>query len=605
MANTFVNVYFDHMLTYDFFHKRIQLNNEEVFVGDNHTRAILKRWGYDYSNSIYNMNNAFRGAKFVKCKCWFDINDDNQDLIPQEDMIVDTDNNPILDENNLPIKTFYRYESGRYNEYHIGTSTGYTDTLNNFTNYVSDVTVKASGVVLNNHTLYGANGQDGDLVLFQNTTGGNFPYVQNDFNVYPTYCCLPPDILYGCRDDCEFDNTFGSTNIIGVIPQHLLKNCYNSKKLDNMFVNVNIMPNVMYHYNKDTAADPDYLAMIQDIIIDNESIMIPTGPDDTDVYVLDGSEDTDAVVLFRNSDGELRRRYPIVDNEYSKSQFAYVPQGYTANSYLNRAFTFRYNLPKNIDLIRTDLVEEGVEWPTDSNYFDKNFSPDNRPDLWPYYTQYFLTVDESIDWKFINEMENPFINDNQDISFKSNTSRVFSSSQEGYDNKWWSVREFIGKDSWNSRMGKYFNSLLDICGKRNVRTGKLTDCGCMLSIPINLKRAPKINNFITGTLVTLVNGRLLDVGVDGGRLTSLNASTLIQYNMGFARNIIFPQLQYMPSGSISDAPRVLISYSSELSKFYKYMFNDGDTVSFNNYKEIYNIPNDTIEPDSDNRYYIA
>jgi len=588
MSNTFANVYFDHMLTYDFFCKRVKLRDEDVYVGDIHTRATLKRYGYNNSTLINNMYNCFGGAKFEKCKCWFDINDDNQDLIPERDQVVDSNNNTY--------DTYYKYEGGRYVEYHITEPTEYTDTFNNFTNYVSSIRVVASDTIINNHNLFD------DLSMYQNTTGGNFPYVTNDFNVYPTYCCLPPDILYACRNDCELTRVFSDTNIVGVIPQHLLKNCYNSK-LNNMFMNVNIMPNLIYHYNKDTANNADYLTMIQNIPIDNETITIPSSADDVTVYTLNGSSDNDAVVLFRNANGELRRRYPITDNEYSKSQFVYVPQGYTVNSNLQEAFTFRYNLPDQINMYRNELSEKGIDWPS-GEYFDKNFSPDARPDLWPYYTQYFFTVDESIVWRNVNNMSSPFITDTQDIDFKTKNSRVFSTNDRNYAYKWWNEYENVGRTLWDQKMDGMFNVMLDLCGKRDVRTGKLTDCGCMISIPVNNYNYPNVDNFINGSLVVLLNGRVFDIGIDGGRFTQTNGSTIINYNLGFGRNIILPQLQYIPAGNISDAPKVLISHGSEISWFYRYMFNDGDTITLGNYQQIYNITNQNLEPNSDYRYRI-
>ena len=599
MSNTFANVYFDHMPSYDFFCKRTKLRDEDVFYGSSHTSAKLRRYGYSSSSTtgIYNMYNCFGGAKFENCKCWFDISDGNQELIPETDVVIDSNGNPILDEHNEPIKTYYKYEGGRYVEYQIIKPYEYSDTFDNYTNYSKDgiVRVKASDTVINNHSI------SNDLVLYHNDTGGDYPYAINDFNIYPTYCCLPPDIFYACRSDCELSRVFSNTNIVGVIPQHLLKNCSNSK-LNNMFMNVNIMPNLIYHYDKDTANDTNYLEMIQDIPVDNSTIMIPVNADDTNVYTLDGSTDNDAVVLFRNSKGELRRRYPITDNEYSKSQFVYVPQGYTTNSNLDEAFTFRYNLPDHVDMYRNDLEELGIFWP-EGDYFDENFSPDNRPDLWPYYVQYFLTADESISWKDVYNMNGPFITDGQDTDFYSKRNRVFSTSDDEYNYKWWSHKENVGRSVWDLKMDGYFNSFLNLCGQRDVRTGKIKDCGCMLSIPINRKNSPKVDNFISGSLVVLLNGRVFDVGVEGGRFTSQNASTIIQYNLGFGRNIILPQLKYIPSGNISDAPKVLIAHGSEISWFYNYMF--PDTTSRSNYQQIYNITNQNLESNSDYKYHIV
>jgi hypothetical protein len=223
--------------------------------------------------------------------------------------------------------------------------------------------------------------------------------------------------------------------------------------------------------------------------------------------------------------------------------------------------------------------------------------------LWPYYVQYFLTADESISWKDVYNMNGPFITDGQDTDFYSKRNRVFSTSDDEYNYKWWSHKENVGRSVWDLKMDGYFNSFLNLCGQRDVRTGKIKDCGCMLSIPINRKNSPKVDNFISGSLVVLLNGRVFDVGVEGGRFTSQNASTIIQYNLGFGRNIILPQLKYIPSGNISDAPKVLIAHGSEISWFYNYMF--PDTTSRSNYQQIYNITNQNLESNSDYKYHIV
>ena len=254
-------------------------------------------------------------------------------------------------------------------------------------------------------------------------------------------------------------------------------------------------------------------------------------------------------------------------------------------------------------MYRNELLEKGIDWPS-GEYFDKNFSPDARPDLWPYYTQYFFTVDESIVWRNVNNMSSPFITDTQDVDFKTKNSRVFSTNDRNYSYKWWNEYENVGRGLWDQKMDGMFNVMLDLCGKRDVRTGKLTDCGCMISIPVNNYNYPNVDNFVNGSLVVLLNGRVFDIGVDGGRFTQTNGSTIINYNLGFGRNIILPQLQYIPAGSISDTPKVLISHGSEISWFYRYMFNDGDTISLGNYQQIYNITNQNLEANSDYRYRI-
>lgn len=595
MANTFCGVYFDHMLSYDFFCKRIELRTDNsvfVKIDNEYKQATMKNFGYDSNALINNMYNCFGGAKFEKCKCWFDVEDGNQDLIPETDTVT---------YNSQTYTTYYKYEGGRYVEYHIIEPEQKTDTYNNFTNYVKN-TGKIAGAddMINNH--YIAN----DLTLYHNSTGNQYPYTENEYNIYPTYCCLPPDIFYACRYDCDLSYVFSDTNIIGVIPQHLLKNCYNSK-LNDMFRNVNILPNLIYHYNSATAGDAGYKTLISNIPVDNQTITITT-EDDTTVYTLVGSTDDDATVLFRDGDGVLKRRYPINGDEYDKSQFVYIPQGYASNSNLHEAFTFRYNLPSQVNMFRRELNEAGIIWP-EGEWFGTEFSPEVRPELWPYYTQYFFMTDESLVWKNIANMNYPFITDGKDICFASTNeqrkARVFSSMDTNYSDgdRWWNERTIIGRGEWDNKTDGMFNVFLNLCCQRNVRTGKLIDFGCSLNIPMNNNNYPSFDGFVSGTLTALLNGRIFSAGTDAGRFTPTNGSSIIIYNLGFSRNIIFPSINYLPSGDISLMPRVALSYASETAWFYEFMFNDSLTLS--RYKQIYSIPNGVLDTDRGvNKYRI-
>jgi len=402
-------------------------------------------------------------------------------------------------------------------------------------------------------------------------------------------------------------NVFADTNIIGVIPQHLIKECYNSK-LYNMFRNVNILPNLIYHYDSKLVEpvwdDPnyddkhqkyvDYLAMISDVPIDNETITIHTD-DDNKEYILVGSTDDDATVLFRNSDGELRRRYPFDNNEnveegyirtkdYNKSQFAYVPQGYTTNRNLDQAFTFRYNLPTQVDLYKNKLDAEDITWPeSETGYYDSTYSPENHPELWPYYTQYFFTVDESVSWDTLYNMNAPFINDGQDVSFIANqdgthTTRLFSTNEYGNDNRWWGDVEFVNNEKWDLYTNGIFNVFLNLCGKRNMRTGIFTDYGCPLKKALD--RNVSINTFLSGILTIFLNGKVFEETLDGGNLNSYNGSIIIDYSYGFSRNMIFPHINTV----INNHPQVLLWFGNSNVIFYKYMF---PSNSYINYEYIY------------------
>ena len=605
MANTFYGVWFDHMLSYDFFCKQLPTNEatiENVYLdSEGHIPGILKT--VKYRNSLINdMSYCFCEAKFVGCDDWFNPADVvNNNLIPFDDIVND----------DSTIKEYYKLAGGVYVKYVISENSAYSDTRNNFTNYVDNVRISGlqESWYLNNHNI------EADLKAYKNKVVSAGPYTENTYKIYPTYCCLPPDIFYGCANDCNLSNVFADTNIIGVIPQHLLKKCYNSK-LEDMFRNVNILPNLIYHYNKNTN-DSGYLSLINDIEIDEDTISIKTSTDDKIVCVFDAG---DATVLFRNSNGELKRRRPISyvylkddsehtpitnDNRYkdfNKSQFVYVPQGYTTNQNLNGAFTFRYNLPAQIDLSESSLASEDITWAA-GNY-DTSYSPEElHPELWPYYTQYYFMTDESISWNRLIYMSHPFISDSQDVDLvpKENGTReirVFSSGDSTYKNKWWSNYEDVIPSRWDGQTYGLLNVFLNLCCKRDIRTGKLSDNGCTISK--SMTNTPQIGSFISGTLVTLLNGKVFDDGMDAGRLTNLNASSnIIQYSIGFGRNIILPKIQYTMS-DISQHPKILLTYNSDNVLFYEYMFPQD---SLNKYKSIYNMNNDKIK--SGNFKYIV
>ncbi len=606
MANTFYGVKFDHMLSYDFFCKRQEYTDPNIFVDDNgYKSAVLHTYRYS-TFEIVDMTNCFKDVKFVNCKSWFDPEDDvNTDLEAVKDTVSYNGDDSLTE--------YYRLEGNVYVRYNISEPKSVMDTKNNYTNYVSTVNIKVSSVKINNHDI------ESDLNLFGNMQGTWRPYVKNNVNIYPTYCCLPPDIFYGCRYNCSLKNIFSNTNIIGVIPQHLIEKCYGDNILNNMFENVNILPNLIYSYDKRLnqsyidslptttpteieykdsciANRSEYLDLISSIDIDNDTIITPKGVDDSIVYSLDGNvnDRDDAIVLFRNTDGELKRRLPILNGsedpngEYGKSQFVYVPQGYATNRTLDEAFTFRYNLPQHVDLIQNVLREEGITW--NGGLYGKEYSPIQKPWLWPYHIQYFLTVDESIVWNNIDSMNKPFITESQDVDYKWNPivesyeTRSFSTIDRNYTNRWWDEYENVTNGTWDTRtvsnMGNIFNCFLNLCGERDTRTGKINDCGCLISRAI--RNNPKIDTFISGPLVVFLSGKVFDGGTDAGIFTSNNASSIIIYNLGFGRNIEFPQL-YVPQSDTKY--KVLLSYTQSNSRFNNFMFIDGSIPS---YKELYN-----------------
>ena len=609
MENTFNGVWFDHMPSYDFFCKRtLSPKREEIYVSNTDelpeqvntpTNAYL--YSVNYSHTIQSMLGCFSNAKFYGCKCWFDVNDDfdnemdsNVYLKPYDDYIKYSDGSDCAH------TVYFKKESGVWIRYELTQSKAYTDTLDNYTHYSDKINSAIGEWEIDNHNL------NRDLNTFNNKRNG-VPYdteLMSDIHISPTFCCLPPDIFYGCNYNCDLKSVFEDTNIIGVLPQHLIVDCYEGK-LNDMLKNVNILPNLIYHHDPMTEDNGNYVSLIDHIPVDESLVNKPNSETDDIRYNMSGN----ATVLFRNSNGELRRRRAIVSahmngsedlledptvKDYYKSQFVYVPQGYVNNRNLDNAFNFRYNLPDQVDLSRQALNNQyGIIWPGDSGGI--NESPDNSPQLWPYYTQYFFTVDESIVWNKVYYMNEPFITENDDCDFSDLDSavpprRVFSDADKNVNNKWWPTDYLIDKTNWNQKTNGIFNVFLNLCGQRDARTGKVTDCGCLIG---KAKRnSPKLGAFLTGPLVAFLNGRVFDLETDAGEFTDLNGSQkIIQYSLGLARNIIFPTYHLTTSNLELASKHILDWDGTERTIFYKFMF---PLDSYEDYDRVFGIGSKTV-----------
>ena len=620
LVNTFNSVEFDHMLSYDFFCKRKE-KTENVYVEVNgkipsHSNAILHT--YEYTKNQSDLYGCFANAKFRNCKAWFDLKDGNELLKQEKDNVTKSDGTPF----DFTVNSYYRFEGGNHVEYKISEPTAYSDTLNNFTNYVSSIRILGEGsnvedsIVINNHRIF-----DSEYSDFSNygTYSYGKPYIKNAFNIYPAYCCLPPDILYACDYNCDLEYVFADTNIIGTLPQHLL-GIYNYRKLNDMFRNVNILPNLIYHCDDRLTVEEkqDYIKILNGnlgeysylissggIPIDEDTI----NPDGETPYSFIGSESdkSDKTVLFRNSNGELRRRRHTGSNsgsngDYNKSQFAYVPQGFTTNVFLQNAFTFRYNLPSQINLSESGLALEGINWPAGS--YSESYNPDANPQYWPYYTQYFFMTDESVSWKDVSTMGSPFISDEKDVDFSTGDTRVLSTLDSSYKNSWWGSIADVNKGYWDLHTNGLLNVFLNVCGMRNTRTGIFKDCGALINRSIDARNVPNLERFVSGTLVVFLNGKVFNEGVDGIRLTKQNGSNIISYDKGFSRNIILPKLGNPQYTVESQIPKVLLSLpsSSESILFYEFMF-PSDGISLPNYRRYY--LGDYIQVHNPSKYIVS
>ena len=259
---------------------------------------------------------------------------------------------------------------------------------------------------------------------------------------------------------------------------------------------------------------------------------------------------------------------------------------------MNKAFTFRYNLPNQIDLVEGTLSSKGITWPsggvkisnTQTGY-DSSYGPEDRPELWPYYVQYFFLADNSLDWDNVVDFSYPFISDTDDVDYVNNIVRKFSSESVDIINTWWQERTRVTRDIWDNKTNGLLNVFLNLCGERDIRTGLMTDKGCIVSGSIKKYNYPKLDSIVSGNLSTFVNGQIFDQSTDSGTLSSINTtgSKVVIFN-GFGRNIILPSLQNMPASSSSD-PKVVLQWSQDTSLFYTFMFND--TISETNYKSRY------------------
>lgn len=572
VSNTFYGVYFSKFPTYDFFAKRrTKTENVYVKIDDVYTSASLNTYSYPVEdNRITSLANCFKNARFVNCKCWFDPDtDENKSLKPS-----------VVVCNGEEYDTYYKYENEQYVEYKTTEMNEVLDTKNNFTNYVEQITISIKGVSINNHKI------STDLTNWNN---GDFN-LTSKFDIVKTYCCLPPDIFYGCHYRCDLTGVFANTNILGVIPQHLVSKCYDGTFKD-MLLNTNILPNVIYFYNKYLNDNKEsYLELIKDIELDDATIETKKNTNDEQVYVLTTD---DEFVLFRNTDGILKKRHARTgddrsdeteikkNTDYSHAQFAYVPQNYTTNSNLNGAFNFRYNLPAQIDLNETSLnTNYWINW-SKGNYPYDTHNPEQIPEKWPYYTQYFFMTNESVDWSKLLNFSYPFIPNNNDVDYSNGNVRNFSSGSELYGtlNLWWGQREDITRSSWHSYTNGHFNVFLNLCGERDTRTGVMTDCGCLVSKSLN-KLATKLDSVVSGTLGIFLNGKVFDDGVDGANLTSMNTNgeESIVFT-GFGRNIRLPKF----SSNDKKASKVVLE-SGDNSLFYDFMF---DSNSKENYRTVF------------------
>ena len=194
----------------------------------------------------------------MNCKNWFDPNDnENSRINISRNYVVEVKDKEEIIHSELGFE-YYTYRLGSY-EKHTLDNDVIDDCTYNYTDYIAKNSISNGGApfIWYNHDL------SQDLSYYGNVIG-TLPF--NPLNetvntIQETYCCLPPDFLYGCTNTVVIDSIFANTNIIGVIPRNLtkkIKDCL----IPNIFRNVNIMPNLEYYYDMNGSLNDSIFVLI-------------------------------------------------------------------------------------------------------------------------------------------------------------------------------------------------------------------------------------------------------------------------------------------------------------------------------------------------------
>ena len=554
---TFANTYLSSSLTYDFFCKRDKEYKEtDILLSDNQS-DVAKLYEREYSSNIINLNECFCNTKFVNCKNWFDHNSElNVNIIGDRNYILTEEN-----KHNERGREYYKYNTINGFEKYILDNDIIDDCLDNYTDFIPDNEI--SSYKWYNHDLLQ------DLIYHGNIIDENIPFdpYNNPRNntIQKTYCCLPPDFLYGCSSTATIDGIFSNSNIIGVIPRNLTKKIKN-QFIPNIFKNVNIMPNLEYYYDSNRSLDSSIL----DNIIDTVEIK--------------GGKGDEYRVVYRDENGILKKRKPV-ESDKNLGQFVYVPSNFTNSGSLVNAFNFRYNLPKHWNMpIKPNDVNVNA-FKTTKEFNDANIMLD-------YHTQYYFTTDKSVKWDILLDVKNSFITDEIDIDFSNKVAmgkyRMYCDKDNEtdlkYKNTWLILQQGstdISKSSnwFNSDVFNKFYIDLNLCGKKN-GYNMLEDYGC----PIEIKsREVYLDNFISGILTVFLNGRVFYDNFAINDLSSANhksgsGSYVIRYH-GLGKNIILPKFNGVP---LDDKFTFIPTNGSDVI-YCDFMINDNDSQSINYY----------------------
>ena len=563
VKRTFANTYLSSPLTYDYFCKRSDkfvgkpiLLSKDLSIEDENNKATLHVC--DYRPDMIDLRECFYNTKFVNIKNWFDESDNE---VYRRNYITIGDGETEYSDRGY-VYYIFNETSGKYNEYTLDNDI-IDDCLDNYTDFVPyNMVEDHNGKPINfyNHDL------NQDFSYYYNIKSGIKPFDPDPeknisgSTIQKTYCCLPPDILYGCDASAQIQSMFANSNIIGVIPRNLTKKV-KKQSISNIFENVNIMPNLEYYYNGGERLDS---SILDKVAIDGD---------------LNGDVD-EYKVVFRDKYGRLRKRKPV-SGDRSLGQFVYVPAKFTECGDIMNAFSFRYNLPGNWNMPRTPEGHVGYYKTTS----ELNTAIENNELSLPYHSQYYFLTDESVKWDNLYVAKSVFISQSQDIDFSNKYTigqyRSYYNELSGVSfdrkNAWINDKEIISGVLWSNNILNNFYVDLNLCGKKNMYN-MIEDYGC----PINIQdKNVKLDNFISDVLTIFLNGRVFYDEFEVGKLTTSNhksngGSNIIGY-YGFGKNIILPKFKESPL----DQKIVFIPIDSDIV-YYDFMVDDND-VSKSNY----------------------
>lgn len=572
---TLANTYLSSPLTYDYFCKRgKKFTQKEILLSeDRNDTATL--YECEYTSNIINLKECFYNTKFVNCKNWFDKNDVTNTNIMD---IIDSDN---ISRNRNYIKTsngeeitergfiYYKYNnvSGSYEKYILDNDV-IDDCEDNYTDFVPQNSI--NNISWYNHDLLQ------DFTYYDNIKEGVKPFDPINEGlvntIQETYCCLPPDILYGCSSYTIIDSIFSNSNIIGVIPRNLTKKV-KDRPISNIFRNVNIMPNLEYYYDVNGGLNEILNNIIDTVDFEDNTII---------------SEDY--CVIFRDDCGILKKRKAVASDR-NLGQFVYVPSNFTTCGVIMNAFNFRYNLPRHWELPSKFIKPDGTtiecyKSTHDFNNAIKGGELDTK--TLTYHSQYYFTTDKSVKWDSVYDAKSVFITPDQDIDFSNK--HTIGSKRDYYngDNELsferknaWTVDPKVSIPSlWSNHIENFYVDL-NLCGKKN-KYNMIEDNGC--PVIVNNKNI-HLDNFVSGILTIFLNGRVFSDSFIVNELTTsnhkANAGSAIVGYYGMGKNIILPKF----IGTPLDDKFVFIPIDNE-QIYYDFMV-DNDQTSISNYNKYF------------------